>query len=322
MLSGIAVCGVMTSASAQAQAVSVAIQPFVSVIAMNTLCLSEPAPPLVPQLVRPTTVSAAKSAAILGNEPSALDLIKMQQAGPNAAQVASKTATFSIEPLSPASNGAGRFANTCPSGRPPISSDDATGQLVEISNPLESGMPVGRYARPFRPLSEDDFLATRRVRIGSTNFDSEWARVSQESTSGMLRRTVGIEASASLATIQNVNRWVNRTITYVEDRELFGSADYWAGARRTLSLSKGDCEDIALTKMQLLAAAGIRREDMYLSIVKDTIRGQDHAFLVVRHQGRFIILDNATDQLLDGSQAHDYNPILSFNSQSAWLHGY
>ena len=124
-----------------------------------------------------------------------------------------------------------------------------------------------------------------------------------------------------MAAIEQVNRWVNREIRYVEDRALFGQADYWAGARVTLAMRKGDCEDIALTKMQMLADAGFERGDMFLTIARDKVRNIDHALLIVRIDGRFVVLDNATDAVLDGAYSHDYAPVLSFSENRKWVHG-
>ena len=74
--------------------------------------------------------------------------------------------------------------------------------------------------------------------------------------------------------------------------------------------------------MQLLAAAGVAREDMILTIARDLVRNADHAVLIVRHDGRYYMLDNASDEVFDASTSHDYRPILSFGSGQAWLHGY
>ena len=74
--------------------------------------------------------------------------------------------------------------------------------------------------------------------------------------------------------------------------------------------------------MALLAGAGVRRADMYLTIARDLARNADHALLVVKSEGRFWLLDNNTDILADASAANDYRPILSYSSGGKWLHGY
>ena len=157
---------------------------------------------------------------------------------------------------------------------------------------------------------------------GPTN-DREWQRVRGDTISeARYRALVGGETRDRTATLGRVNAWVNERIVYTEDRDLFSRADFWAGAKKTLNLGRGDCEDIALTKMQLLAAAGIPREDMFLTIARDLVRGADHAVLIVRHEGGYVMLDDASDELFDAAAGHDYRPILSFSDRQTWLHGY
>jgi predicted transglutaminase-like cysteine proteinase len=127
--------------------------------------------------------------------------------------------------------------------------------------------------------------------------------------------------NVTLATVAKVNSWTNSRIRYVEDRDLYGRPDYWAPASRTLKSRAGDCEDIAIVKMQLLAAIGANRSDMYLTIVRDLVRNADHAVLIVKLNGRHYLLDNSTDRLLDASQANDYRPIFSYANGRKWLHG-
>lgn len=228
---------------------------------------------------------------------SALDRMRMQQAQP-AETVAVVAPTAAIEPLQPAASGS-RYCATA------------------AITPAKAAM-----AFTARPTASDDFLASKRVRIGKTNFDKDWRRVQSERLSGGKQSPAPNTAAASEEFVSAINRWVNRNIRYVEDRELFGQADYWAGAQLTMALRKGDCEDIALAKMQLLSAAGIPQSDMYLTIARDTVRRADHALLVVRLDDRYVVLDNATDRLLDGAKSHDYNPVLSFSGDQAWIHGY
>lgn len=174
-----------------------------------------------------------------------------------------------------------------------------------------------------KPQAREDFLASKRLKVSRTAFDSDWNRVSaQRISESRYQRLLGSANTDSHALLATVNRWVNRAIEFTEDRQLFGKADYWAGARKTLALRRGDCEDIALTKMELLAAAGVRREDMILTIAKDLVRNADHAILIVRQDGRFYLLDNNADEVLDASGSHDYRPIFSYGADQTWIHGY
>lgn len=250
-----------------------------------------------------TASQTAKRAAILGGEISALDRIRMQQgAGLNDAIAAGVgTNTYEFSPVAGAAADLTKLSADCP------------GRSIKDFNDNQLG-----FARTYSP---DDFLASKRVRIGTTSFDSDWQRVSSETVAGMSRKLFGKKLPLNLNSVMMINQWANREIAFVEDRDLFNRADYWAGARQTLRLRQGDCEDIAITKMQLLAAIGFARDDMFLTIVRDNARTADHAVLAIRFEGQFYILDNMTDTLLDGRSSNDYAPILSFSKQVSWLHG-
>jgi predicted transglutaminase-like cysteine proteinase len=254
--------------------------------------------PFVPQPAAPAvqvTAQSSKSAAILGAQVSALEQILIAQQSEPAASDLAVMEPAPATPLAPAIGGTRPYASQC-------------------FAPRQAQATV---------LGADDFLASRRLEIGRTTFDSDWQRVSRDRVSSRrYRKLVGSASPDSFSALRSINSWVNQAITFTEDRDLFSRADYWAGAATTLRLRRGDCEDIALTKMQLLAAAGIDREDMILTIARDLVRNADHAVLIVRHDGRYYMLDNASDEVFDASESHDYRPILSFGSGQAWLHGY
>ncbi|NNC60550.1 MAG: hypothetical protein HKO05_11235 [Erythrobacter sp.] len=294
--------GQFYAAPAQAQVAFQGASPALLATVAGIACNSQIASAAAMASPVATTVQASKRAAILGGEMSALDRIRMQQQGSESAVALAVPATIG-EGLAPAAGGV-RPADT----------------LACAGN--GAGLIPSGLRTPIRTYETDDFLASKKVRIGKTSMDREWNRVRRETVGGTLRRNFGRRVDPTLATVDRVNRWVNKTITYVEDRDLFRKADFWAGANLTLRLGKGDCEDYALTKMQLLAAAGIAREDMFLTIARDRVRNADHALLVVKIEGRYVVLDNATDDLLDGTSSHDYAPVLSFNDREAWLHGY
>ena len=90
----------------------------------------------------------------------------------------------------------------------------------------------------------------------------------------------------------------------------------------TLNAGKGDCEDFAIAKLAMLRRAGIADKDLYLVILKDTVRRADHAVLVVRAAGHMYLLDNGTDEVLDSETVHDYRPIFTFASNATFTHGY
>ena len=267
------------------------------------------------------TSTANKSAAILGGAPSKLDQIRLQQAAmaaPLAAQApeaAGLIGANAVKPLQPAAAG---ITSRNPGCGAFSSRTDSTASFTQPAVPFRGAAGMAASVR-----SPDDYLASKRIAIGRTHFDADWSRVLYQSVSNAQARKFGAGHNADkLVLIAAVNRAVNRQIRYVEDRQLFGRNDYWAGAQTTLRMGKGDCEDIALAKMQVLAAAGVARKDMMLTIARDLARNADHAVLIVRHQGQYLLLDNSTDKVLDASQSYDYRPILSFSEGATWLHGY
>ena len=270
------------------------------VVSAPIVALCDVSKPLRPAAAVPAyrIAQSSKNSAILGGEMSALERIKLKQSQ------SAQTLAMAVPPSrpEPAANGIRSAANVC----------------AKPNRGMSSASPITSVSKG----SSNDYLASKRVRIGKTSFDRDWRRVSRQSKTGIAEQLFGNETNTSLATLKTVNQWVNREIRYVEDRELFGRADYWAGAGMTVAIRKGDCEDIALTKMQILADAGFDRSDMFLTIARDTVRRADHALLVVRIDGRYLVLDNTTDALLDGAYSHDYAPVLSFSSNNKWVHGY
>jgi predicted transglutaminase-like cysteine proteinase len=245
--------------------------------------------------------ASSKVQALLGGRVSQLDLISQQQ---NSAPSSGFAASPALAPA----------AFAAPSAVVPCS------QLVLPSaTPFDLNSGLGT-----RPLAPDDFLASKRLAVKKTVFDAQWNRVRQGGLSrgmatGLLRTVSGAGTRANLAA---VNSWTNAHVRFVDDRVQYGRADYWAGARATLRRGSGDCEDIAIAKMQLLSAIGVARSDMYLTIARDLVRNADHALLVVRSEGKYWLLDNATDELLDASRSYDYRPILTYSESGKWLHGY
>jgi hypothetical protein len=51
------------------------------------------------------------------------------------------------------------------------------------------------------------------------------------------------------------------------------------------------------------------------------VRRADHALLVVRVDGDYVVLDSSNDLLLTDLQVQDYQPVMSFSGEQSWLHG-
>jgi predicted transglutaminase-like cysteine proteinase len=102
-----------------------------------------------------------------------------------------------------------------------------------------------------------------------------------------------VEVTSDLmATLKRVNANVNRSIKPRND----SGADVWSA-----SASAGDCEDYVLAKRAALVRAGVPASSLRIAYVK-TKRGVGHAVLVVKTNGKDLVLDNLTATLRPVSQ--------------------
>lgn len=177
--------------------------------------------------------------------------------------------------------------------------------------------------RPESPPTdgEPNVFGSVALAVMSTPLDGKWQRsmVYRNAQLASWTRAIPVTESPNpMLMLAEVNRWVNRRIRFVDD----GPADHWSGAAETLRRQSGDCEDFALTKLQLLTALGFDPDRLYLVIARDLVRRADHAVLVVRLDDRFVVLDNMTDEILDSHEVTDYRPIMSYSASGRWIHGY
>jgi predicted transglutaminase-like cysteine proteinase len=240
----------------------------------------------------PTSVmTISKSQAILGTT-SALDRLLAQQGAPVSVSAAPVTTLFSAASLATYS----------------IPAADLVMPAI-THGPIASDRP--------------DFFDSVALAIGWSPLQSRWQRVGHGGPDAPATRfAASLTNRDAFHRLEAVNLYVNRRVRFVEDRVQYGVEDYWAPAAQTLSRGKGDCEDFAIAKIAMLRRAGFAEHDLYLVIVKDLVRRQDHAVAVARADGQFWLLDSGTDELLDASRAHDYRPVMSFSGARSWTHGY
>lgn len=172
-----------------------------------------------------------------------------------------------------------------------------------------------------------DIFGSVALRVSHTPLDRKWNGAQNNREAAMARAALAragatVGAHYKEENIRTVNRWINANIKYVEDRKLYGRADHWASAGTTLKSGRGDCEDFAIAKMQLLQASGVKASDMFLVIAKDLVRRADHSLLVIRVGNQMLVLDNETDLILNAEDVRDYRPIMSYSANGKWLHGY
>lgn len=245
--------------------------------------------------------TSAKHAAIIG-APSSLQQILMQQAG-----------------AAPAAPVVAQHVSVTPA---------AGGALIQARPAIMERSLAVRPTYGWTPASPDrpDIFGSTALPIARTQLDAKWRRATAGFSGAVAISRQIAEArqvDSAMAQVQLVNGWVNRRIQFVNDIRSSGQSDLWSGAAETIARGHGDCEDYAITKLQLLKALGFADEDLYLSVVKDVVRRADHAILVVRVDGRFLVLDNNVDRVLEAHEVSDYRPLITYAaSGKAWTHGY
>lgn len=258
--------------------------------------------------------------------------------------------TFSSRPLRLAV-GLAMFAAAMPASAQfvaaPSKSDAIIGapsQLAAIMAAQSSGAAVQR-ANAYRPMSalfrpslfqppaqvvaslaasptRPDVFNSVALPIGHTPLDSRWNRVGTAAVRGRAARfAASLQGSDEGRRIEAVNAYVNNRVAFTNDSR-DGLADRWSSANETLARGRGDCEDFALAKLAMLRRAGLADRDLYFVVLKDVARRADHAVLVVRSGGRFLVLDNGTNRIADSASLADYRPVLTFTAGQRFTHGY
>ena len=77
----------------------------------------------------------------------------------------------------------------------------------------------------------------------------------------------------------------------------------------TFSHGAGDCEDYAIAKFVALHQAGISSDDLRIVIIRDTIRGEDHAVAAARLDGHWLALDNRRMAMVEDDNLRNYRPL-------------
>ena len=199
-----------------------------------------------------------------------------------------------------------------PSRAPPLTCNGAihAAQLPALDAPL-----LRQRSRAWKRLPDaPDVFNSVAMPVGPP-LDARWSRVGSASVGGAAAAFASdLRTSDKRARIEAVNAYVNARVAFVDDIREFGEADRWSAASETLGRGRGDCEDYALAKMAMLRRAGFADRDLYFVVLKDLVRRADHAVLVVRSEGRFLVLDNGTDRLMDSAEVRDYRPVMTFSA--------
>jgi len=112
--------------------------------------------------------------------------------------------------------------------------------------------------------------------------------------------------------LEQVNRYVNQSVTPVTDLDLYGKVEVW-----TYPSGKGDCEDYVLLKRRMLIERGWPENTLLITVVRDE-NNEGHAVLTARTDIGDLVLDNKRKEVLRWTdtpytfvkQQSDRNPLV------------
>lgn len=126
--------------------------------------------------------------------------------------------------------------------------------------------------------------------------------------------------------LKHINDFINRAITFDDDRSVWQQSDYWATPLETIGQGRGDCEDFAIIKYFSLRLAGIPSNKLRLIYVKARVDGPSGPTQVAHMVLAYYaspgaeprILDNLNPAILPASKRPDLHPVFSFNSEGVF----
>jgi predicted transglutaminase-like cysteine proteinase len=170
---------------------------------------------------------------------------------------------------------------------PPASSAQESGRFIRVGAPTLT--PIGWADFCYRYRSECAGGATTPTEIEAT--------------------------PANLGFIDLINRMVNRDVEPKSDMEHWHVVDRWDLPTDGF----GDCEDYALLKRKLLIEAGLPRQALLITIVRDEM-DEGHAVLTVRTTRGDLILDNMSERVKLWSRTpYRFVKRQSQEDQNAWV---
>jgi predicted transglutaminase-like cysteine proteinase len=120
------------------------------------------------------------------------------------------------------------------------------------------------------------------------------------------------EQRDGIARIGHINRAINLAILGLNNQR----TENWTPPLTALSQGSGDCKQYSVLKYVALTNVGFAQEDLRIVIVMDKTVHRQHAVVAVRHEGRWLILDNRSSILVESSDvAAHYIPLNVLDQQ-------
>jgi predicted transglutaminase-like cysteine proteinase len=112
-----------------------------------------------------------------------------------------------------------------------------------------------------------------------------------------------------------INRAINLAIKATSDMAQHGQPDVWSTPLATFTSGAGDCEDYAIAKFAALRMAGISPEDLRIVVLRDQIHGEDHAAVLARLDGHWLMLDNRRMAMIEDVDVRNHQPLFAIGGE-------
>lgn len=161
--------------------------------------------------------------------------------------------------------------------------------------------------------------ATNAVTLGETKIPIGWVDFCARYRSECAVPTTAardIELTTQVwKLLVKVNASVNAAIEPISDMDHWGVAERWDFAED----GKGDCEEYVLVKRRELIAAGLPREALLITVVRDK-KNEGHAVLTVKTDRGDFILDNQEERILPWTATgYRFSKRQSQESPNRWV---
>jgi predicted transglutaminase-like cysteine proteinase len=188
------------------------------------------------------------------------------------------------------------------------------GTLDSAAQPEPSGRsaePFGLYAATLSAggirekwLGVERKLDDERVQLALCDGDRE--RCVSPAALQLLAIVDNARAREGRARLGEINRAINLAIRPMSDMAQYGQPDVWSTPLVTFTTGAGDCEDYAIAKFVALRLAGISPDDLRIIVMRNMLRGEDHAVVAARLDGRWLTLDNNRMAMIEDSYLRNY----------------
>ena len=188
-------------------------------------------------------------------------------------------------------------------------------------DPSAASEPAGKSTEPFglfaatlsaggvreKWLDVERKLDDERVQLALCDGDRE--RCVSPAALQLLAIVDNARAREGRARLGEINRAINLAIRPMSDLAQYGQIDVWSTPLVTFSTGAGDCEDYAIAKFVALRLAGISPDDLRIVIMRNALRGEDHAVVAARLDGHWLTLDNNRMAMVEDAYVRNHRPL-------------